>query len=128
MKKIILYFIITTLWTSVQGQHLNKKTITGSWINTNVTNYYESNKEHACDIKYFDNDKFVPLYMSFENKNRLKITFRIEQKIFTYSVNQSNPDSIIICRGKNIFKIYLIKDLLKLQYHNNLNCLSLSVK
>ena len=120
MKKIILYFIITTIYTSAQSQDHNRNIITGSWININITDYYDSNKEYPCDIKYFDNDKFMSLYLSFENKNQLKITFRIEQKIFTYNVIQSNPDSIIIYKGKNVFRIYLIKDLLRLQYHNNL--------
>lgn len=120
MKKAILYFVITTLCASVQGQSFNKKTVTGSWINTNVADFYESNKEHACDINYFDNDKFVPLYLSFENESQLKITFRIEQRIFTYKVNHTNSDSISISRGENIYKIYLEKDVLKLRYRGNL--------
>jgi len=121
MKFIILSFVISIFSASIiRGQSFDRKSISGSWININVINSYESNKEHPCDLKYFDDDRFLPLYLSFENKNQLKITFRIEQKIFTYNVSQSNPDSILIYRGKNVFKIYVIKDLLRLQYHNNL--------
>lgn len=122
MKKAILYFIITIVYASAQCQNSNKKanTITGTWINTNVSDFYESKKENACDINYFDNNKFVPLYLSFENENLLKITFRIEQRVFTYKVNQSKPNSIVISRNKNIYKIFLSNDILTLNYNDNL--------
>jgi hypothetical protein len=118
MKKIILFFIFNSIWASTQGQGHSKNIITGSWININVSDYYESNNKISCDTKYFDNNEFVPSYLSFENNDQLRITFKIEQKIFTYTVTYFSSDSIIIHRGNNIFKIYLNNDLLKLQYYN----------
>lgn len=120
MKKFILYISLTALWVFVQGQGNNMRTFAGSWINTNVTDFYESTKNIHCDFKYFDNDEFVPLYLSFENENEVKITYRIEQRIFTYKVIHSTPDSISISGGKNIYKIYFENNLLKFQYNENL--------
>ncbi|MDD4971837.1 MAG: hypothetical protein PHT07_20625 [Paludibacter sp.] len=119
MKKIILYFIVMVLCKFGQCQVPSKNDIKGSWINLSITEYYESNKQHACDINYFDNDKFIPLYLSFENKDQVKITNRIEQTIFTYKVNYTKPDSIFIYRGENIYSIYVLKDTLKLMHNQN---------
>jgi hypothetical protein len=90
--------------------------LSGSWINTNVSDSYELILNHACNIYYFDNNKFLPLYLSFLDENHLKATFRIEQKIFTFLVNHSNPDSIFIYRDKNHYRIYFENGVLKLQY------------
>jgi hypothetical protein len=82
--------------------------------------YYKSDKSKPCDIKYFGNDKFLPLYLSFENKHQVKVTLRIEQKILTYNVKYLGSHSFIT-RNKNVYEIYLIKhDTLKLRYNGNL--------
>jgi len=104
----------------VHCQVSNKNNINGSWINISINEYYKSNNQLVCDVNYFDNDKFIPLFLSFENKHQVKLTPRIEQTIFTYEVNYSNPDSIIIYRGRNVYRIYIINDTLKLKYNQNI--------
>lgn len=85
-----------------------------------VVDYYETGAEQVCDLKYFDEDKFTPLYLSFERKDQLKLTYKLEQKIFTYKVNYSSSDSIFISRGKNLHRIYISNDTLTLKYNKNL--------
>lgn len=123
MKMITFAFIILTTYSLSQAQGPKRNWCGGSWINANLAEYYESGDEHPCgDIKYFDNDKFVPLYFSFTNEKKLRITSRIEQKLFsTYFIISSGSDSIVISNGtKKTRTIYLYGELLKLRYDNNL--------
>lgn len=99
-------------------QTFNKSKITGSWININVAEYYESVLQ-KCDSNYFDNNKFIPLYLSFDN-DQVKLTLRIEQTIFNYKVNYSKSNSICIQRGNNNYRIFVSNDTLKLNYNQNL--------
>ncbi|MDO6433110.1 hypothetical protein Q4E93_21050 [Flavitalea sp. BT771] len=120
MKKAIVYSVIAVLCASVQGQIARAKTITGAWINVNVAGFYESGEGHDCSIKYFDHEKFLPLYLSFENDNQVKVTFRIEQRVFTYKVAHTGPDSMSISREDNVYSLYLVKEALKLRYKGDL--------
>ena len=120
MKNNILYFLVVVLCNSVQSQMSSERKITGSWINIGLTEYYEAEMPKMCDIKDFDNDKFVPLFLSFVNKNEVKVTFRYEQTIHTYKVDYSKPDSTYIYIGQDIHKIYVENDTLKLKYNQNL--------
>lgn len=116
MNKIILILVIIITSKYTQGQ--SSKTLAGSWINMNVIDYYKSDKDCSCLLKDFENDKFVPLYLSFNNLVQVKISFRIEQEIFTYKVKNVKRDSAMIIRGHNSYNIYLKNGKLKLKFHN----------
>jgi hypothetical protein len=120
MNKSILNIVFCVLCFSVRGQVNDKIYISGSWINTDVSDVYESGKSKFCDIKYFgDSSRFVPLFLSFESGKELRITFRIEQPVLTYRVLHSCHDSISISRGLNTYKIYIFGERLRLRYNNN---------
>ena len=120
MKKVILCFIISIFSAAVQAQKFDKKEFTGSWLNVNIADFYESKNGYDCNNYSFDNEKFRPLYLSFLNKDKLIITFRIEHKKFIYKVDYSNPEAIFIRYEKNAFRISVLKEVLRLQYDGNL--------
>jgi hypothetical protein len=120
MKKINMFLILLAFWTSVDGQAINEKSAFGSWINIDVADYYTSDEKQICDIKYFDKDEFIPLFLSFKSRDEIEINFRIEQKKVSYKVNYVNGVLTSISRGKNTYKVDLGIDFLKLRYNNHL--------
>jgi len=71
MKQLLLVLLIIISSKSAGAQ--NNKIISGSWINIDIANYYEGNKEDSCSLNNFDNDRFIPLYLSFNNLDQVKI-------------------------------------------------------
>lgn len=119
MKKIVLFFTIA-IYTSALGQVMNKNRMGGSWINSSVSNFYKSNQSNGCDTNYFEKNEFVPLYISFEAENQVKITYRTEQRIVAYKVRYSGSDMIFSYRGKTVYKVSLLNNVLQLYYKGNL--------
>ena len=120
MKKILFYFIAFLFCLSAKGQVVKKKSISGSWINTAVADYYESIKDSTCSVFQLNHRRLVPLYLSFDDKNQVKITFRIEQNIATYNITESARSFVVIAFGKKHQKIYLKNGLLNLQIEGNI--------
>jgi hypothetical protein len=119
MKKILI-FIAISIFTSAYGQVQRKNAVLGSWINSTVSNFYRSIQSNGCDTSYFERNEVVPLYMAFENKNQVKIAYRVEQRIVTYKVKYSGSDIIMSYRGKKVYKIAIVNNLLRLYYKGNL--------
>lgn len=115
IKLFFLSFLITIICVSVQGQSIN-----GSWINSKIIDYYQSDEVKACDIKFFGDNKFVPLYLSFDRTNHVIVTFRIEQPKLNYKVKLMKTNFFVITHGKNKFEIHLNGDSLTLNYNQNL--------
>jgi hypothetical protein len=51
------------------GHYIYKNQQPSSWINEKIGEYYMTGQSLGCNIKDFDNDKFIPLSLSFKNNN-----------------------------------------------------------
>jgi len=120
MKKLIFYLIIITFSLSAVGQNAKNKSITGSWINAAVFDYYESLKDSTCNVFHLNYHRLEPLYLSFNDRRQLKITYRYEQPGAIYKITQSAENIVVIAFGKKFQKIYLENGLLKLKIEGNL--------
>jgi hypothetical protein len=114
MKKIFLLLQIFFFFPLAHCQTV-KKEIQGSWINSNIQNYYKAYNT-VCDLNSFGSD-VVPLYLTFKDSKTLNITFKIEQKIFTYRVIKTFKDSVIIKGNGNTRVLYTKDNTLSLNYN-----------
>jgi len=116
--KMILFLALT--FASIKGMPncnvSNLDQIRGSWINNQMYEYYKSAKTNPCNEKFFERSNSVPLYLSFNEKKQIEITFRYEQKIGIYHIKSSVGDSIIAYKDRRVLKIKLMKDLLVMEY------------
>ena len=114
MKKLILLLFTASTLSAVQGQRANSLHITGSWINVSVADLYESSKEKNLDVKAFSDERFTPLFLSFQNDDKVKVTFRVEQTVGNYSASAVSNDSFVIRNAKNEYGIFQQGNMLRL--------------
>lgn len=119
MKTLMPIIILIEIFISPAQAQNTYKSQSGSWINQNVIKYYMNGQGLGCNIKDFDNDKFIPLSISFKSTNKLVVVFRAEQSVAYYIANYSDGNLVSISNKKNIYKVEQSNDILMLNYHGN---------
>lgn len=108
--------MLATLTASANSRTEN---LSGSWINSKVIQYYKSDNIPPCNNNFYANDEFIPLSLSFNNKNQINIIFRNEQRILTYDIKSVKENTIVISRGKIVFTLTYTDGALKLEYNKH---------
>lgn len=120
-KKALTLMILTLIGTfTLQAQaQMPFKGQTGSWINENIVKYYMGGKEKSCSIEDFDNDKYIPLSISFKEANELILSLRIEQRKAYYKATYYKGELISISNKINVYKVRQSNNVLVLNYRGN---------
>lgn len=124
MQKIFsIIFALIIVAHQLYGQKPSNEILVGSWINNKIIDHYSCHNDCVCDTKnyFFDRENYGPLYLSFDTKGKVKITFRYEQRVITYGVMRKDDGSFTICNEntrKPIFDVKYQNDTLAVKFEN----------
>ena len=103
---------------SARCQSTKSAAISGSWINSNIVDYYDGH--HSCDEYYFQGESFMPLYMSIYDVNKVVVNFRLEQRSVVYKMGKDEGLYRYIYNKQFKYKLYSTGNRMKLSYKGRL--------
>lgn len=120
MKKNILFILlITAICFESRAQDETKNFIFGSYINTKIIDYYNSNDFHACEDNFFDNKGFEPLYITINKDSSVEMSLRFEQKTSFYHIHASEMNSYTLVNAYISRKLVVNDGNMILDYNGN---------